>query len=105
MRNIEPPLGRGSAVKCFEIFASLGAMASMNALIGACTLSRKRCLFASNHARSLFTFSSRKKTKKSLGKPLNVMRARSRDRGRPARTGYEPPTVAENAGEDARGPR
>src|SRR5215831_18722727 len=71
MRNIEPPLGRGSATKLLEIFESRGAIAEMNALIGACTLSRKRCLFSSNQGRSLCALSSRKKAKKSLGKPVN----------------------------------
>ena len=69
MRNIEPPFGRGSAVKCFDTLASLGAIAAINALIGACTESRKRCLFSSNQARLLFAFSSRKKAKESFGKP------------------------------------
>src|SRR5271166_4399200 len=72
MRNIEPPLGRGSATKCFDIFFSLGAIASMKALIGACTESRKRCLFSSNQPRSLCVFNSRKKAKKSFGKPAKV---------------------------------
>src|SRR5579863_254906 len=73
MRNIEPPLGLGSATKCFEIFLSLGAIAEINALIGACTESRKRCLLSSNQTRLLFAFNSRKKAKKSLGKPENEL--------------------------------
>ena len=48
-------------------------MAAMNSLIGAWTLSRKRCLLASNHGRSLCAFSSRKNAKKSLGKPLKPL--------------------------------
>src|SRR5436190_8723613 len=71
MRNIEPPFGRGSALKRLEILARRGAIAVMNSLIGACTLSRKRGLLASNQGRSLCAFSSRKKAKKSFGKPLN----------------------------------
>src|SRR5438270_6556462 len=69
MRNIEPPLGRGSATNCLLTFARCGAIAAMNSDIGTCTLSLKRSLFASNQARSLFAFNSRKKAKKSFGKP------------------------------------
>src|ERR1700759_716336 len=72
MRNIEPPFGRGSATKFFEIFARRGCIAAMNSDIGAWTLSLKRCLLASNHGRSLCAFRSRKKAKKSLGKPSKV---------------------------------
>src|SRR5271155_5437277 len=72
MRNIDPPLGLGSATKCFEIFASFGAIAVMKALIGACTDERKRSLFSSNQGRLLFALSSRKNAKKSFGKPLKV---------------------------------
>src|ERR1700733_12368182 len=71
MRNIEPPFGRGSATKFFDTFANFGAIAEMKSLIGACTESRKRCLFSSNQGRSLCAFSSRKKAKKSFGNPLN----------------------------------
>src|ERR1700710_81612 len=72
MRNIEPPLGRGSATKLFETFARRGCIAVMNSAIGAWTLSLKRCLLASNQGRSLFAFNSRKNAKKSLGKPWKV---------------------------------
>jgi len=51
--------------------ARCGAIAAMNADIGAWTVSRKRALFDSNQARSLFAFSSRKNAKNSFGNPLN----------------------------------
>jgi len=47
----------------FRNLRDLGAIAVMKSLIGACTLSRKRGLLASNHVRSLFAASSRKKAK------------------------------------------
>src|SRR5262245_38732862 len=69
MRNIEPPCGRGSATNCLLMRERNGAIAAMNSDMGACTDSRKRDLLASNQARSLFAFNSRKKAKKSFGKP------------------------------------
>src|SRR5262245_52016316 len=71
MRNIEPPCGRGSATNCLLIRARCGAIAAMKSDIGAWTASRKRLLLASNHGRSLFAFSSRKKSKNVFENPLN----------------------------------
>ena len=62
--------------KCKIVFRTkagqCGAIAAINALIGAWTESRKRDLFASNQARSLCAFSSRKNAKKSFGNPWNA---------------------------------
>src|SRR5262245_18313602 len=80
MRNIEPPCGRGSATNCLLMRERNGAIAAMNSDMVPCTDSRKRDLFASNQARSLFAFNSRKKVKKSFGKPGKSSSARGYNR-------------------------
>ena len=63
MRNIEPPLRRGSATYAGLIFRRRSEKSMMNCIIGASTSATYAALCARNHSRSLWRFNARRNLK------------------------------------------
>src|SRR6516225_560747 len=63
MRNMEPPIGLGSATYWRLMVRNRGPKSAMNSSIGSRTADWYRPLFSRNHCRLLLTCSSRRKAK------------------------------------------